>query len=508
MSKEIDLDALPAKRRTPWGISIIGLLAIAGLISMPYIAGTPDGDEMPDMVRFLGRFHPVLLHLPIGVFALILIQEFMAMFSKEPRKRNPFPMFFAAASAIVAVLAGFLLLHGGGYEGSEIAARHLWGGIAFACFAILTFLVQAWSIALNGTGTFFRVMLLLSAGVMGFASHDGASITHGSDYLTQYAPDPIRKMLGLKVEEKVEEAEAKPLEERVVYTEIVQPILNQRCVECHKAEKSKGKFRMDTYELLVKGGSEGDGLEPGNSTDSNIVFRTELPEDDEEHMPPEGKKDIEAHELLIVKWWIDQGADPEKKAGELELTDEIREAIGKFVPVSKSTAPTAKMEEKSELPSSDLQQTVARLATDFPGGLTFESQNSSGLTFTGVSMRKNLTDENFANLGPVISKMVSVDLSATGITDRSVALLSAAQDLRMIRLNETAVTDASIDSLAKLKNLESINLFGTQVTDAGVKKLAALPKLKRLYLWQTAVTEAAMAELKKALPELEIVTGI
>ena len=65
-----------------------------------------------------------------------------------------------------------------------------------------------------------------------------------------------------------------------------------------------------------------------------------------------------------------------------------------------------------------------------------------------------------------------------------------------------------MDTLVTLKNLESVNLFGTKVTDAGVKKLIALPKLKRLYLWQTAVTPAAMDELKKALPALEIVTGV
>ena len=60
----------------------------------------------------------------------------------------------------------------------------------------------------------------------------------------------------------------------------------------------------------------------------------------------------------------------------------------------------------------------------------------------------------------------------------------------------------------KLQKLESINLYGTKVTDAGVKKLTALPNLKRLYLWQTAVTPAAIAELQKAMPAVEIVTGI
>jgi hypothetical protein len=264
---------------------------------------------------------------------------------------------------------------------------------------------------------------------------------------------------------------------------------------------------MDTYDLLVKGGKEGDAIEPGNALDSNIVFRAELPEDDEEHMPPEGKKDIEEHELAVIKWWIDQGADPVKTVADFELPDAIREAIGKlkFAPAPSDSVAKAP---KSDLPSDELRSMVTKLSEEFPGGLTFESQSSANLTFTGVSLRKNLDDALFAKLAPLLPRMVAVDLSATSITDESIALLAAAKDLRMVRLSETGITDASMDTLVTLTNLESVNLYGTAVTDEGVKKLSALPNLKRLYLWQTAVTPAAIAELQKALPEAEIITGI
>ena len=115
------------------------------------------------------------------------------------------------------------------------------------------------------------------------------------------------------------EAPAKPAAEQVVYADIVQPILERRCVQCHKEEKAKGKFRMDTYDMLVKGGKEGPGIEPGNSAKSNIIVRMELPEDDDDHMPPEGKPQVEAAELAVIKWWLDQGADPAKKLGEFDV---------------------------------------------------------------------------------------------------------------------------------------------------------------------------------------------
>lgn len=102
---------------------------------------------MPDIVRFLGRFHPVVLHLPIGIFSLILLQELLGMFSREKTRRSVLPIFIGAASAVVAVIAGFLLYHGGGYEGSELAEDHLWGGLGFASAAVLTMIVKAWSLA-------------------------------------------------------------------------------------------------------------------------------------------------------------------------------------------------------------------------------------------------------------------------------------------------------------------------------------------------------------------------
>jgi uncharacterized membrane protein len=508
MSKEIDLDESPTKTRRPIFLTFVGLLTIAGLIAMPFLAGEPDGEKMPDIVRFLGHFHPVILHLPIGIFVLILCQEFLAMFAGN-KPRYILPAFLGAASAVAAMLAGFLLYQGGGFEGNELVEDHLWGGLAFACVAVLTFIARLWSLSPGSSQAIYRLLVLASVGVMTYASHDGASITHGKDYLTTYAPDSIRKLLGLEPKKSNDEKPAKPLEEQIVHTDIVQQILNKRCVQCHKEEKSKGKFRMDTYELLVKGGKEGDGIEPGNAEDSNIVYRAELPEDDEEHMPPDGKKGLEPHELAIIKWWINEGADPVKTVAELTLPDEIREAIGKLdLSISKGDAAGHGDQPKADTPSDELRANVAKLAEDFPGGLTFESQSSSKLTFTGVSLRKNLTDELFGKLGPVIPKMVTIDLSATSVTDESVALLAPATELRMIRLSETGITDASIDTLVKLKNLESVNFYGTKVTDEGVKKLSALPNLKRLYLWQTDVTPAAIDELQKALPELEIVTGI
>jgi len=421
-----------------------------------------------------------------------------------------------------SVIAGFLLYHGHAddYGGNELAERHLWGGLVFAVAAVTTFIVQAWTVALTANPAWFRLLLFGSVGVMGFTSHDGASMTHGSDYLVKYAPEPLRKFLGLtprKTSEPVDEQEALAFEPQL-YANIVAPILERRCVQCHKEGKVKGRFRMDTYELLVKGGKEGPGLVVGNAAESNILVRINLPEDDDEHMPPEGKTDLTEDEVKVLTWWINEGADPAKKLADFQVPADLQPILAKMVdvPAAKTGAAAGVETDDEETEPSqasakgadeELKASVASLSKEFPGALAFESQQSTALTFTAVSLRGKLDDETFGKLSAILPHLSSLDLSATNITDKSVSALEAATNLRMVRLSETGITDASVDTLAKLPGLESINFYGTKVTDAGVMKLSALPNLKRLYLWQTPVTPEGVKALKEKMPNVEVITG-
>ena len=519
----VDSQLTSTPGRKPWFLTFFGLLAAGGLAAMPILAGAPDPAKMPDLVRFVGHFHPVLLHLPIGVFVLIVLQELGAIFRRRPdgqvANAAMFPLFLGAASSIVAVIAGFMLYHGGEeYTGNALVERHLWSGLVFAIAAVATFVLKAWTVALVANPAYYRLLLFGSFSIMGFASHGGASITHGETYLTDYAPDPVRMALGLeqkteKVKTKAPDVEQeKPLAGPFVYADIVAPILERSCVQCHKESKSKGKFRMDTYELLVKGGKEGPGLKPGNSAESHILMRMLLPKDDEEHMPPKGKTEIAEHEFAVMKWWIDNGADPKKALNEFEVPALVKQAIAKILPtVALDTAApttTSVVIPPAKGPDDALKSAVATLSKQFPGAISFEAQQSSLLTFTAVAMRKGFDDAGFDKLKPVIPQLVTLDLSATSITDQSVAQLAAAKSLRVVRLSETAVTDAAINSLLAIPALESINLYGTKVTDAGVSRLETMTQLKNLYLWQTAVTPEAIKSLQEKLPKCKIVTGI
>ena len=92
----------------------------------------------------------------------------------------------------------------------------------------------------------------------------------------------------------------------------IKPLFDKSCVECHGAEKPKGKLRLDTLAGTLKGSVDGKVLEPGNSAKSFLVANIAFLGDEDDWMPPpkDAKKypKFTPEEVGIVRAWIDQGA--------------------------------------------------------------------------------------------------------------------------------------------------------------------------------------------------------
>lgn len=279
--------------------------------------------EAPEIMIFLGRFHPLILHLPIGFMTLAFLLDVGQILPESLRERIPSPTGLYGLTLLTAtgaVVHGILLYASDGFLGSELARRHLIGGCLFLSIVALIFLLKL-RLAHHSKVRLSGIPLaMLSMLVMTISSHDGASLTHGENYLSRYAPAFLKPLLSPRNKSSISEnqgykktvdstpsAEASLLEENV-YAVAIQPIFDRTCVECHKESKKKGKLRMDTYEELMKGGAGGEVVVPGSLEDSYMIELMHLPEDDEEHMPPEGKKQLTAAEEAILEWWIIAGA--------------------------------------------------------------------------------------------------------------------------------------------------------------------------------------------------------
>jgi uncharacterized membrane protein len=104
------------------------------------------------------------------------------------------------------------------------------------------------------------------------------------------------------------------------YEHVIKPILAATCIGCHGKKKDKGKIRLHTPEEIL----DADVIVAGKSADSELTARILLPEDDEDVMPPEGKKQLTEEQKKLLNWWIDQGADFKKTVGQLEAPDDIK----------------------------------------------------------------------------------------------------------------------------------------------------------------------------------------
>ncbi len=294
--------------------------------------------------------------------------------------------------------------------------------------------------------------------------------------------------------------------EKVLFKELVTPILEAKCIGCHGADKQKGKLRLDTIEAILKGGSEGLAVVAGNVTESSLIERSLLPIDDDEHMPPEKKPQLTKEEIAVLDFWIRSGAKTDATIAQLKPSAEVDAMIKVVIanpPKGAQAAAVAKIDpakqKAAEAAIGNVEKTGASLMAI--------AQDTPDLRFSALNVAREYGDKNLEVLKPVADQVKWMDLARTQVTDAGMAHVGAMKNLTRLHLENTKITDAGLDHLKNLSELEYLNLYGTLVTDAGIAKLAGLKKLKKLFVWETKVTDAGAKKISAAIPGVNVNTG-
>ncbi len=451
-------------------------------------------------LEFIGRFHPLFVHLPIGIILMALL---LAVLSRRPRFANLEPavkvsLLWGFLSAVMACVAGYLLKLSGGYEESTLNL-HQNLGIGVAITAGLAWAATQFA---NRREAFrkaqFPAVVVCAVFLFG-AGHFGGNLTHGDDYLTQ----PLLAMTGNGPKAKVR-PKITNINKAVVYTDLVEPVLEQKCWQCHNAHKSKGDLRMDTPEMLAKGGEDGPALKPGNAEQSELFKRLMLPDDDEHHMPPKGKTQLTEQEVALLHWWLSQG----KASFSLRVAQVTQDAKIKPVLAAYGAGAAPESEEDKilklkvvEASKGDVEKLTKQNVMVLPVA------NESTLLMVNTVNAPAFNDQAVQGLNNLSEQVVWLKLGGTKVGDAGLKTIAKLKNLTRLGLEQTAVTDVGLTSLSGLKHLEHLNLYGTKITDAGLRALAGMKQLKTLYLWQTAVTPAGVEALKKQLPKTQIDLG-
>jgi uncharacterized membrane protein/mono/diheme cytochrome c family protein len=264
---------------------------------------------------FLGPFHTVVLHMPIGFFTIAVVLEAYAFFqpSEVLRKVIQLVLVLTAASAALAATFGWMRGMGGDYD-AEILSQHKWSGIIFAVVVLLTAIIHWGLVKGRSLRGVYWGSLAAGMGLMTIAGHLGGDLTHGSSYLFENAPQFIKNIMG-KSETKVVVDTSKD-EGAKYYVEQIKPIFEAKCFSCHGTEKKKGGLRLDQRDLVLKGGESGEPAVKLNDPAASYLLRlVMLPADNDDVMPPAGKGTVSEEEIMKLIRWIRMGAPYPQASG-------------------------------------------------------------------------------------------------------------------------------------------------------------------------------------------------
>jgi uncharacterized membrane protein len=149
---------------------------------------------MQELGFFLGRFHVLALHLPIGIVIAAVVLDWVARRPRYAALAGAAPLLWALAaiSAVLTAALGYLHFGEGSFTGPSAEAHRLWGTITAVAA------VEGWWLARGGERA---GAVRLTAGVallalVSLTGHYGGNLTHGTTFLGEYAPSFLRGLIG------------------------------------------------------------------------------------------------------------------------------------------------------------------------------------------------------------------------------------------------------------------------------------------------------------------------
>lgn len=431
--------------------------------------------------------HPLLVHMPIGCLILAFLLEQADRYARADQyaKAVNISLVVGMVSAMMSVATGLLLAGNGGYDG-DLLWKHKWMGISLAAIATLLYGIRRGFLSMGRVKKAENPLWWVMVLVLVVTGHYGGSLTHGENYL-----------FGIK---KENDTVVKSLDDALLYEDLVQPVLAEKCQRCHQESKVKGGLRMDSLHLLMKGGKSGPAILAGKPWQSRMMQYILLPDTSEMHMPPSGNSQLLPHEVALIEWWIQCGAPANTKIRNLEPTDRIRQLL--FAIRGNETG-------RADIPTRVVNaappDTLAALRA--LGVLLLPVATGSNYLKANLINTGEQLGEAIARLNAVREQLIWLETAHPDLADRHVKDISRLTALTRLNLSHACFSDTTLTALTALQQLQWLNLYDTPLTDNGLKWVANMPSLRSLYLYQTYVSPQVASATQQALPDLKVEYG-
>jgi uncharacterized membrane protein len=455
-------------------------------------------DPVPDILIFFGRFHSLVVHLPLGFLMLAIILELIFRFGNMEHFKPmvKFIWLMSAISGFISVLMGFALSMGGGYDETTLFL-HKFSGIALVIISCVCYMLSSARLPLSprGSDILYNSFVLLAVISTMVTGHLGGSLTHGSNYLVEYAPTSISAITTTSRDSRNVKRRVESLDSVDLFRDAVMPIIQSNCTGCHNKEKKKGKLLLTSYEDIIAGGETREGVVPGNIATSELFRRITLPNDHKDFMPADGKKPLMDAEISIIQWWIQTGAQPKALIPDLHPSKKMQAVLEDFFQVGR--------DEILDLvvPAAGTDAIRQLLKDGFAVNQITPAQNLYEVKFSGKV--NALPDLN--HLLKLKQQIVWLQLTDCGITDEQLKIIAGLPNLYKLNLSQNAITDTGVKHLLPLPKLKMLNLYGTNITDAGIRLLSGMSSLQNLYVWETKLDTLRMDTFRSPRKDLEIV---
>ncbi len=300
-----------------WGnFSLFGKILVTSLcVMIPFYSSFAQvsGQEISAfwLWQLLGRFHPLIVHFPIGLLIVAGLMELITLgkFKHPLRSGIRFLVVLGSLSAILAAIMGWLLAENEGVSGSSLDLHKQIGFVAAGLSLILLYFLRKTEVQQDSNSIkLFRMLLFFSGIGVGIAGHFGASLTHGDDFLTEVLPwnEETSAPPSLTVNLASFTSEISSEQEIQLVTN-VRSVLAHNCYKCHSGAKIEGELRLDEREYVFAGGENGPIIVHGNPGKSDIIRRISLSKNHDDVMPSKGKL-LSDEEIQLLTLWVEKGA--------------------------------------------------------------------------------------------------------------------------------------------------------------------------------------------------------
>jgi uncharacterized membrane protein len=436
-----------------------------------------------DVFTFLGRMHPLVVHLPIGFILLGIVFHALAYHRKYAYLDQAVSFIFMLGfvSAVTASVLGYMLSLNGDY-GGEVFDNHRVSGIALTLMAGFVYWMTTGhfrkriSFPRRGFSAFVTVTLL----ILIYVGHLGASLTHGSNYLT------------LEVLQREKREKPVRIEDALIFEDIVHPIFEDRCGECHNSTKKKGRLSMESLATILKGGKTGPAVLPGNLTESELYRRINLDPSHEDFMPADDKTPLSYTEKEIIRLWIEKAAMiKETRISDLTENKELTQLASSLFGMPASSASQANLTSQNINANVPELMDLRLIDNLRENGLRVRVmlQKPLMLDVTLPSRSGTRMSEIEDDLQALAGNIIWLNLSDNNFIDSELAILQNMSNLEKLRLEKNPVSDSISYFLQNLKYLEAVNLNETKISCACVARLRTNPAISRIYTWKTMCDE-------------------